>query len=208
MITSAVPQTWQGLQAEVARILNECGFAVQVEKTVHTARGDVEIDVYAQETVRGRTYAIACECKHWKARIPQHVVHAFRTVVTETGANVGYLISTAGFQSGSHKASGFTNLQLVDWREFQDLFEESWFESFFTQEIHRRLSSLMTYAEGFLPAWWDRMDGRRPASLCLAHRTIPRFWFCHAASRPLHASATQRADSEVAAKSSRWLRCG
>lgn len=157
MITSATPQTWQALQAEVARILNECGFAVQLEKTVRTARGDVEIDVYAEETIRGRKYAIACECKHWKARIPQTVVHAFRTVVAEIGANVGYIISTAGFQSGSHKASELTNLQLVSWQEFQGLFEESWFESFFTQEIHRRLSPLMTYAEGFLPSWWDRM---------------------------------------------------
>ena len=45
MITSEKPGTWQALQEETATILRECGFDVEVEKKVHTARGDVEIDV-------------------------------------------------------------------------------------------------------------------------------------------------------------------
>jgi restriction system protein len=157
MITSVTPDTWRELQEGVARVLSECGFSVELEKQIESARGRVELDVYAEETVRGRKYVIACECKHWKKRIPQTVVHSFRTVVSEIGANVGYVVSLKGFQSGSVKASELTNLQLVTWREFQSLFEESWFEGFFTKEIHQKLSGLMTYSEPFLPAWFDRM---------------------------------------------------
>ena len=121
MITRKAPESWQALQTEVGRILSECGFAIEVEKKIHSARGAVEVDVYAEETVRGRKYTIACECKHWRSRIPQAVVHGFRTVVQEIGANIGYIISMEGFQSGAVAAGDLTNLKLVTWQEFQDL---------------------------------------------------------------------------------------
>jgi hypothetical protein len=157
MITRNVPDSWQALQTEVGRILKECGFEVEIEKKVQSARGSVELDVYAEETVRGRKYAIACECKHWKSRIPQNVVHSFRTVVQEIGANVGYIVSMEGFQSGAVAAGDLTNLKLVTWHEFQDIFEESWFEEFFTKQIDKKLSGLMSYAEPLLPAWFGKM---------------------------------------------------
>lgn len=157
MITRSIPDSWQALQSEVGRILYECGFEVEVEKKIQSARGVVELDVYAAETVRGRKYAIACECKHWKSRIPQSVVHGFRTVVQEIGANIGYIVSMEGFQSGAVAASDLTNLQLVSWQEFQNLFEENWFEEFFTKQIDEKLDGLMTYAEPFLPAWFEKM---------------------------------------------------
>ena len=158
MITRNAPDSWQALQTEVGRILRECGFDVEVEKKIQSARGTVELDVYADETIRGRRYAIACECKYWKSRIPQAVVHGFRTVVQEIGANIGYIISMEGFQSGAMSASDLTNLKLVTWQEFQDIFEESWFEEFFTKEIVKKLDGLMTYSEPFLPAWFEKMS--------------------------------------------------
>ena len=157
MITRHIPDSWQALQTEVGRILSECGFSIEVERKIQSARGTVEIDVYAEETVRGRKYAIACECKHWKSRIPQTVVHGFRTVVQEIGANIGYIVSMEGFQSGALAAGDCTNLKLVTWQEFQDIFEESWLEEFFTKEIDDKLDGLMTYAEPFLPVWFEKM---------------------------------------------------
>lgn len=158
MISRNVPCSWQALQTEVGRILHECGFDVEVEKKAQAVRGAVELDVYAEETVRGRKYAIVCECKYWKSRIPQNVVHGFRTVVQDIGANIGYIISMEGFQSGALSASDLTNLKLVTWQEFQDIFEESWFEGFFTNQIDERLDGLMTYAEPFAPAWFGKMS--------------------------------------------------
>ena len=158
MITRSAPPDWRALQAEVGRILTECGFEVEVEKKFQSARGSVELDVYAEETVRGRKYVIVCECKHWQNRVPQNVIHGFRTVAQEVGANIGYVVSMAGFQSGAFTASELTNIELVTWEEFQGKFEESWFEEFFTKEIDRQLSGVMTYAEPILPKWFDQMS--------------------------------------------------
>src|SRR5215510_13924373 len=126
MITSSAPNHWRDLQSQVARILNECGFTVEIEKTVKTVRGNVELDVYAKETVDGRRYSIICECKRWSSRVPQEVIHGFRTVVSDIGANIGYIVSMRGFQSGAFKASELTNIELVTWEEFQSVFEQSW----------------------------------------------------------------------------------
>jgi len=126
VITTHMPDGWRDLQSAVARVLQECGFAVEVEKVIHTVRGQVEIDVWAHETVKGRTYETLCECKLWKSSIPQNIVHAFRTVVADAGANVGYIVTSTGFQSGAFAAADLTNLRLVSWAEFQTELEASW----------------------------------------------------------------------------------
>jgi len=74
---------------------------------------------YAEETIQGRRHIIMCECKHWKANISQTVVHAFRTVVADTAANVGFIITTSNYQPGAIAASVLTNIRLRDWRGFQ-----------------------------------------------------------------------------------------
>lgn len=154
MITNKVPLTWQDLQTETARILEECGFTVEIEKKIQTVRGEVEIDVYAEEEVKGRKYTMLVECKHWKSRVPQTVIHGFRTVVSDIGANVGYIVSLTGFQSGSFSASEMTNVELANWNEFQNAFEESWYDEYFSPEMARQLDPLMTYVEPLLPRWF------------------------------------------------------
>ncbi|WP_369857685.1 hypothetical protein [Candidatus Thalassolituus haligoni] len=44
----------------------QCGFNVELEKKIETVRGDVELDVYAEEVIKGRKYSIAVECKNWR----------------------------------------------------------------------------------------------------------------------------------------------
>lgn len=119
MTRRATPDDWRDLQRQVATILSDAGMAVETEKTVQTARGHVEVDVHAEDRLRGRRYVVAVECKHWRARVPQTVIHAFRTVVSEMGANAGYLVSSSGFQSGAMTAAELTNVRLVTWEEFQ-----------------------------------------------------------------------------------------
>jgi len=153
MITSATPTDWRDLQDQVAGILSECGFTVEVEKTVLTARGEVEIDVFAEEDVKGRHYTILCECKHWKSRVPKSVIHGFRTVISDIGANRGYIISSSGFQAGAACASEFTNLDLVTWTEFQEQFQETWLENYFSPTIMERLDRLMGFTEPLVQRW-------------------------------------------------------
>lgn len=157
MITVETPATWQDLQSLVAGVLEQCGCKVEIEKKIATARGEVEVDVYAEEEVKGRQNVILCECKHWKARIPQNVIHGFRTVMGDVGANVGYIVGTSGFQSGAFNAADMTNVELVTWEEFQDQFEPAWLEYQFAPVITKQLDPIMTYTEPLMPRWIDQV---------------------------------------------------
>ena len=158
ILTTKQLQDWKDLQNKVSDILEQCGFKVQKELTTETVRGKVELDVYAEETIKGRKYSIVCECKYWKSKIPQNVVHGFRTVVSDLGCNVGYVITTSDFQSGSMTATEKTNIELLTWENFQALFFESWYESYFSPQIAKRLDPLLTYCEPILPKWFDKMS--------------------------------------------------
>lgn len=151
MITERQPEDWRELQSEVARILAECGMQAEVEKTVTLARDKADVDVVAVETVNGRTSTIFCECKLWKSSVPKNVIHGFRTVVEDGGANVGYVITSSGFQRGALAAADLTNLRLVTWPEFQTDFEGTWIENHLRPEVTKRLDDFMELVEPILP---------------------------------------------------------
>lgn len=156
MITEKYPQTWQELQEWCAQILRESGWEAETEVTVGLVRGQAEIDVLAVETVRGREYKTLVECKNWASKVPQHVVHSFRTVVADVGANAGYIVSKAGFQAGAYKAAEHTNVKLLTWHEFQEIFEQQWYWEFLTKYVVENLEPLGGYLEP-IPAMahWD-----------------------------------------------------
>jgi len=105
MITVTVPETWQDLQIDVARILAECGMEAYIAHKIQSVRTEIEIDVFATEDVESRRYTIICECKRRKSSIPQETVHGVRTVMHDVGANKGFIISIGGFQSGAYAAA-------------------------------------------------------------------------------------------------------
>ncbi len=154
-ITEQEPATWQDLQNDTAQILEECGFNTEVETVVATARGNVELDVYAKEIVRGREYTTIVECKNWTSRVPQAIVHGFRTVVADIGANSGYIVSKAGFQAGCFDVIENTNIKLFTWEEFQLEFLDQWYRTFFMRQVEERLDPLCSYLEPFpaMTAW-------------------------------------------------------
>lgn len=151
MITEKAPSDWRDLQREVARVLEECGFYVEIERTTRTVRGNTEIDVYAEEVNRGRKSIILCECKHWRARVPQNVVHGFRTTVADTGANVGYIVGSSGFQSGAFEAAELTNIRLLTWEEFQGEFEHQWIEEHLAPTLDERFYQFLRWTEPLPP---------------------------------------------------------
>jgi len=145
MISSRQPGGWQELQEDVGAVLRECGLTVEIEKRLDTARGTVQIDVYSEEVVNGRKYVILCECKHWKHSVPQNVIHGFRSVVADSGANLGYIISSAGFQSGAFSAADLTNVRLMTWSEFQEEFEATWIERHLRRFFFENLGRIIDY---------------------------------------------------------------
>ena len=130
MIFNDAPAGWQDLETLVCQILTECGCEAQRNKHIDLPRGGgANIDVYAVDGTREPRLLILCECKHWNSRVPQTVVHAFRTVVHESGAHVGYIVSSAGFQQGAIESAEGTNIHLVTWEQFQAAFYERWFDA-------------------------------------------------------------------------------
>jgi restriction system protein len=175
MLTQNVPATWQDLQIDVATILSQCGFSVELEKVVENVRGRVAIDVYAEETNHGRRNLILCECKHWQSAVPQQIIHGFRTVVSDIGANAGYIIALSGFQTGAFAAIAHTNVKLVTWLEFQSEFEVTWLKQYFTPTITEELDALMSYTEPFAPAWFGKLtdeDKQAYSDLVEAHSSL------------------------------------
>jgi len=145
-ITERIPNTWQDLQNEVAKLLTESGVEAETDKKMITPRGEVSIDVYAEEVIDERKYTIICECKHWRKNIPQTVIHSFRTVVGDIGSNKGYVISLNGFQSGAYNNVYFTNIELLDWNGFQAIILNSWLLNYFVPVITKELDQLFEYS--------------------------------------------------------------
>ncbi|MDM0055234.1 restriction endonuclease [Variovorax fucosicus] len=160
MIYSSEPSDWRDLQNKVGDVLRVCGMKAEVEHTLETVRGKVDVDVYAaDETVRpSLTYL--CECKHWSTAVPKNVVHGFRTVVNDTGAHVGIIISRSGFQSGAYEAAEKSNVRLVDWFEFQAIFLERWKEGRYG-ELRQLFEDLFEYYDYFAAPIGNSIGGRK-----------------------------------------------
>jgi restriction system protein len=148
-IEAEAPARWHDLEARVARILRECGYDVENQKRVELAgRGAANIDVWARDH-SSPPNVIVVECKLWKRRASQTLVHSFRTVVGDSGANTGLLVSSSGFQAGAIDAAKYSNVRLVDWRGFQDTFVERWYRTYMAPHLIRQVGPLIEYTEPF-----------------------------------------------------------
>jgi len=147
MINSKLPDHWRDLQNQVAQILGECGLEVESDKSITTAGGTVVVDAFAQDPTQKPPVVYICECKHWKSLVPKGVIHAFRTVISDFGANWGFIISSRGFQKGAYEAARHSNVRLLDWQEFQESFVDRWFQQYMVPRIREEADPLVEYTE-------------------------------------------------------------
>lgn len=146
IIDHVAPNLWKDLQNKTRNILKICGFETEIEKKIKLVRGNKVVDVYAIDKNQSPPITYLCECKYWKKKVPQEVVHSFRTVVNDYGANFGLIISSMGFQKGAILASFKTNVKLLDWYEFQEIFFDRWMNSF-TKRIMDKQYPIIYYTE-------------------------------------------------------------
>lgn len=147
MPISASPTDWRDLQAQVALILRECGMDAHIEHVLPLVRGQANIDVYATDAESVPPSVYLCECKQWSTAVPQTIVHSFRTVVADAGANFGLLISSAGFQSGAIHAAANSNVKLLNWEEFQRMFLDRWLKKHLAPSLASISEPLVDYTE-------------------------------------------------------------
>lgn len=145
MIFDTEPTNWGELQNYVGQMFNECGFHTEVSKVVDLVRGQKEIDVYTQDNKSEYKPIILVECKFWTKPVSQETVHSFRTVVTDFGANLGFIVSKNGFQSGSYEAAKSTNIRLVTLKELELEYYSKWKQGM--------TEKYMPFADRLFPYW-------------------------------------------------------
>lgn len=150
------PATWIDLQKTVARVLSEAGFTTTSPKKLKLARGSVEVDVFSVDKATTPNIVYLCEAKHWSKNVPKTVVHAFRSVVSDYGANIGLIISKKGFQRGARAAAQHSNIRLITFEGFEELFLDRWLirMAAATYAAAQRLISLTDYIS-MPPKQWD-----------------------------------------------------
>lgn len=141
------PVDWQDLQNKVCLLLSQAGFEAETEKVVSTPRGEVEIDVFAIDPRSIDRIKYVVECKNWCNPVNQSVIHAFTTVMNETGCNIGYIVSKVGFQKGAIKYTDYTNIRLFSFTELQNHYYMSWMKNHFAPELENHVERCNLYLE-------------------------------------------------------------
>ncbi|MGE0811526.1 MAG: restriction endonuclease [Immundisolibacter sp.] len=149
MIDDPFPPDWRALQAGVCRLFNDIGLSAEVEVERPTPRGRVVVDVFAtdENSVDNITYIV--ECKNWNSAIPKTVVHAFTTVMQETGANIGYIVSQHGLQSGAEEYTRHTNITGLTYQALQERYFNVWWQRYFCVAAASAADSAHQYVEPF-----------------------------------------------------------
>ncbi|TDO95579.1 restriction endonuclease [Marinomonas balearica] len=149
MIDDPYPEKWQDLQLGVRRIFRNVGLSADVEVDLVTPRGLVNVDVLAIDGQSVDKIKYIVECKNWGKTIPQSVVHSFTTVMGETGANIGFIISKHGLQSGAKEYTRNTNIVGLTYLEFQQRYFEAWWKRYFCPRIGDAADRVLQYTEEF-----------------------------------------------------------
>lgn len=147
MIDDPLPENWQDLQTGVQRIFRNVGLLAEVEVDLETPRGSVNVDVLATDVRSVDKIRYIVECKNWSSSIPQTVVHSFTTVMHETGANIGFIISKHGIQQGAKQYTQNTNIIGMTYLEFQQRYFEAWWYRYFCPRIGDAADEPLQYVE-------------------------------------------------------------
>jgi hypothetical protein len=127
-VPAAQVKDWRDLQTKVCQLFTEMGYEAEVGKRIDLAgRGQKEIDVYVTDPLASYNRIYLIECKHWRRRVKQEVVHAFKSVMEESGSNTGFIVSTVGFQPGAVEAAKYTNINLLDFEQLQHSYGKEWY---------------------------------------------------------------------------------
>ncbi len=147
MIDDPRPDDWRVLQAGVCQLFNDIGLSAAVEVELPTPRGRVVVDVYATDEKSVDNIKYIVKCKNWNSAIPKTVVHAFTTVMHETGANIGFIVSQHGLQSGAEKYTQHTNITGLSYQALQERYFNVWWQRHFCIVAASVASSAHQYVE-------------------------------------------------------------
>lgn len=162
-VLNKFPDDWKDLQVKTSQILSDIGFTCEVEKDIETVRGKVNVDVFGINESSQPKQVLIAECKYWSTNIPKSVVHSFRTVIGDSGANFGLIVSREGFQEGAIEAANNSNLLLFSWNEFLEYFKLQWLKSMIDAN-HKISLPLIHFTDSmgdFYDEEFDKLDSNK-----------------------------------------------
>lgn len=110
---------WYKFQEDICEHFINLGASAKTNVRVEGVRGFSDIDVLVESKYLGTDFKWLVEAKHWKSNVTKEIIHAFFTVLQNTGADRGFIISKNGFQSGAIEATKHTNISLYTFEEFK-----------------------------------------------------------------------------------------
>lgn len=104
---------WREYQDRVAEFFRSLDLEATVDAPLQGARAHHAVDVLVEFEQIGVPHRWVIECKHWKRRIPKERILILQQIVSDVGADRGFLLSEVGFQSGAVTAARIANVTLT-----------------------------------------------------------------------------------------------
>jgi hypothetical protein len=184
MITSRIPESWRELENAVSQILSECGFDVEVKDRISATRFDVVEEFAAEETVKGNFVRLLCDCRYWTRSISLPEIYAVESAVSANDADIGYIILHHVDRRDVALAPDSGCVRLVSWMQFQCLFENLWYQKYFTVRITDELDPLLIYTEPYTPEWYFGLsESEKVTFLALKHEYAALGWLVASLTR-------------------------
>lgn len=117
-MTSNLPD-WYQFQEQIKEHFISIGADAETNVSIPGVRTSHNIDVYVKTRFLGEDMTWLVEAKHWKSKIKKSQVLAFRSIVEDVGADRGFIVSKAGFQSGAVEAAQNTSVKLKTFDEMK-----------------------------------------------------------------------------------------
>jgi hypothetical protein len=95
------------------------GCLVEVDAVIQGVRATHKVDVAVRLQTGGVPHTWLVECKHQKRKVTKSAVEALKSIVLDTGAEKGLLLSEVGFQPGAIAAANRTNVALSSLEELK-----------------------------------------------------------------------------------------
>src|SRR3989454_11774960 len=110
---------WKQYQEEAAALFRSLGFKAEGNHVVEGVRSKHVIDVYVTFGRWGIRHTWIVECKRHARAITKADVETLKSIASEIGASLAFLLSESGFQSGALNAARKTNVVLSSLEELR-----------------------------------------------------------------------------------------
>lgn len=104
---------WREYEERAAAFFRDLGMTADTNVKLRGARGKHKIDVVVTLERFGIEQTWIVECKHWKRRVSKLHVNGLVNIVSDVGADRGFLLCEVGFQKGAVRQARKTNITLT-----------------------------------------------------------------------------------------------